>query len=242
MAFLFHLFFLSLSCRLIALITFLAAQSTLDSSWSLFSHYQHTYLNTFNEIVPPIDSVMDATSLLALPSSPAPSGLQIFAIFINFFFPALALIVVSIRAAGRFATGRFGWDDWLVCIAMVLSVGETIISFFCTLTDYTLRYPESCSLSLTIDIYSYKNQLHRHPARADPSARPNPRSDLGLRSANPLQPHPSPGQVFRLDLLVSTVRTERWCPQVCRMAQRGQYRADGRCVFGNHIAVSACGV
>lgn len=74
---------------------------------------------------------MDATSLLSLPSSPAPSGLQIFAIFVNFFFPALALIVVTIRAVGRFATNRFGWDDWLVCIAMVLSVGETVISFFC---------------------------------------------------------------------------------------------------------------
>ncbi|KAM7184660.1 hypothetical protein V8F33_012863 [Rhypophila sp. PSN 637] len=79
---------------------------------------------------------MDATSLLALPSSPAPSGLQIFAIFVNFFFPALALIVVTTRAAGRFATGRFGWDDWLVCIAMVLSVGETVISFFFIKTNF----------------------------------------------------------------------------------------------------------
>lgn len=83
---------------------------------------------------------MDATSLLALPSSPAPSGLQIFAIFVNFFFPALALIVVIIRAAGRVATGRFGWDDWLVCIAMVLSVGETVISFFCMFQYYILSF------------------------------------------------------------------------------------------------------
>lgn len=74
---------------------------------------------------------MDAASILSLPSSPAPTGLQIFAIFVNFFFPGLALIVVTTRAAGRFATSQFGWDDWLVCIAMVMSVGETVISFFC---------------------------------------------------------------------------------------------------------------
>ena len=50
---------------------------------------------------------MDAASILSLPSSPAPSGLQIFAIFVNFFFPGLALIVVTTRAAGRFATNQF---------------------------------------------------------------------------------------------------------------------------------------
>ena len=77
-------------------------------------------------------SVMDASSsLLALPNTPA-SGLQIFAIFVNFFFPAVALVVVSIRVAGRVATSNLAIDDWLVCIAMLMSVAETIISYFCT--------------------------------------------------------------------------------------------------------------
>lgn len=76
--------------------------------------------------------VMDASSLLTLPTSPAASGLQIFALFINFFFPALALLIVSVRVAGRLASGLFAVDDWLVCIAMLMSVAETVISFFCT--------------------------------------------------------------------------------------------------------------
>lgn len=75
---------------------------------------------------------MDASSLLALPTSPEASGLQIFALFINFFFPALALLVVSIRVAGRLAARQFAVDDSLVCIAMLMSVAETVISFFCT--------------------------------------------------------------------------------------------------------------
>lgn len=75
---------------------------------------------------------MDAFSLLALPTSPAASGLQTFALFINFFFPALALVVVSARVAGRVVASRLAVEDWLVCLAMLLSVAETVISFFCT--------------------------------------------------------------------------------------------------------------
>ncbi len=71
------------------------------------------------------------TAFLDLSAYPPPTGLQIFAIFITFFFPALALVVVGIRAAGRLATHQFGWDDWLVSIAMLLSVAETVISYFC---------------------------------------------------------------------------------------------------------------
>ncbi|KAL2258980.1 hypothetical protein VTK26DRAFT_7498 [Humicola hyalothermophila] len=79
---------------------------------------------------------MDAATLLALPSSPAPSGLQTFAIFVNFFFPALALVVVSIRVAGRVVASQFALDDWLVCVAMLLSIGETAISFFFIKTNF----------------------------------------------------------------------------------------------------------
>ncbi|KAK3333315.1 hypothetical protein B0T19DRAFT_122478 [Cercophora scortea] len=78
---------------------------------------------------------MDAASILALPSTPA-TGLQILALFINFFFPGLALVVVVTRAAGRLASNQFGWDDWLVCIAMLMSIAETIISFFFIKTNF----------------------------------------------------------------------------------------------------------
>ncbi|KAG7290729.1 hypothetical protein NEMBOFW57_000732 [Staphylotrichum longicolle] len=79
---------------------------------------------------------MDASSLLALPTFPAPTGLQNFALFINFFFPALALLVVSVRVAGRVAASQFAADDWLVCVAMLMSVAETIISFFFIKTNF----------------------------------------------------------------------------------------------------------
>ncbi|KAK3357093.1 hypothetical protein B0T25DRAFT_146694 [Lasiosphaeria hispida] len=77
---------------------------------------------------------MDATSML--PPNSGPPRLQVFALFVNFFFPALALVVVSTRAAGRLATRQFGWDDWLVCIAMMMSVAETVISYFFIKTNF----------------------------------------------------------------------------------------------------------
>jgi len=40
---------------------------------------------------------------------PTPTSLQTFAIAIVFVFPALALVVVITRAAGRIAIRQFGW-------------------------------------------------------------------------------------------------------------------------------------
>ncbi|KAK3996041.1 hypothetical protein QBC44DRAFT_366012 [Cladorrhinum sp. PSN332] len=80
-------------------------------------------------------SSSSSTSLLALPTTPA-SSLQIFALFVNFFFPALALIVVSVRVAGRVATAHFAVDDWLVCIAMLMAIAQTILSFFFIKTNF----------------------------------------------------------------------------------------------------------
>lgn len=74
---------------------------------------------------------MDSSTLLALPTAPPPSRPQIFVLVINFLFPALALLVVSVRVAGRVAANQFAVDDWLVCIAMLMSIAETVISFFC---------------------------------------------------------------------------------------------------------------
>ncbi|KAB5558618.1 hypothetical protein GE09DRAFT_119580 [Coniochaeta sp. 2T2.1] len=67
---------------------------------------------------------------------PTPTSLQIFAIAIIFVFPALALVVVIIRSAGRIAIRQFGWDDWLICIAMLLSIAETVISYFFIKTNF----------------------------------------------------------------------------------------------------------
>ncbi|KAH6624705.1 hypothetical protein B0J18DRAFT_186795 [Chaetomium sp. MPI-SDFR-AT-0129] len=61
---------------------------------------------------------------------------QVFALFVNFFFPALALIIVCIRVAGRLVARQFAADDWLVCVAMFMSVAETVISFFFIKTNF----------------------------------------------------------------------------------------------------------
>jgi len=72
--------------------------------------------------------------------------LQIFAVFVNFFFPALAFIFVTARAIGRVTTRQFGLDDWLVCIAMLMSLAETVISYFCGFY-LTALYPRAILLT-----------------------------------------------------------------------------------------------
>ncbi|KAK4146132.1 uncharacterized protein C8A04DRAFT_9984 [Dichotomopilus funicola] len=67
--------------------------------------------------------------------TPPPPG-QVFAFFVNFFFPALALVIVCIRVAGRLVARQFAADDWLVCVAMFMSVAETVISFFFIKTNF----------------------------------------------------------------------------------------------------------
>ncbi len=62
-----------------------------------------------------------------LPSSP----MQNISIGIVIAVTALALIVVSIRVAARLWAKQFGLDDWLISIAMVISVAETYASYMC---------------------------------------------------------------------------------------------------------------
>ncbi|KAK3375397.1 hypothetical protein B0H63DRAFT_563309 [Podospora didyma] len=110
---------------------------------------------------------MDA-SRFPPPTYPAPSGLQIFALFVNFFFPALALFVVATRAAGRLATRQFGLDDWLICIAMLMSVAETVISYFFIKTNFVGIRPEQVPLHDPTEalIWSYAVQILYNPVLA----------------------------------------------------------------------------
>ncbi|SPO02965.1 related to integral membrane protein PTH11 [Cephalotrichum gorgonifer] len=66
----------------------------------------------------------------------ATSARQNVALFILFFFPALALVTVSLRAAGRWAWRQFGWDDTLICVAMFMSALETAASYKFIKTNY----------------------------------------------------------------------------------------------------------
>jgi hypothetical protein len=45
------------------------------------------------------------------------------ALFMVFFFPALALITVCLRIYNRLSSKSFGWDDGLIIAAMVCSKG-----------------------------------------------------------------------------------------------------------------------
>ncbi|KAF8848760.1 hypothetical protein BDZ45DRAFT_664032 [Acephala macrosclerotiorum] len=57
------------------------------------------------------------------------SSLQELALFIVVFFPALAIIVVCLRTYSRASTGQFGLDDALIIVAMVMSIGETYVTW-----------------------------------------------------------------------------------------------------------------
>ena len=107
---------------------------------------------------------MEAASVLT--SKPGMARLQVFALFVNFFFPAVALIIVSTRAAGRLAIRQFGWDDWLVCIAMLMSVAETVISYFCMCTPL--------GLGVYLDAPANSQQLSRQISLASPSIKYRP--------------------------------------------------------------------
>ncbi|KAL5601502.1 hypothetical protein BROUX41_002520 [Berkeleyomyces rouxiae] len=57
------------------------------------------------------------------------SSKQDLAFAILFIFPILALMVVSLRIYARLKFRQFGVDDTLICIAMVISIGETFSSY-----------------------------------------------------------------------------------------------------------------
>lgn len=58
-----------------------------------------------------MDGTAGGTTAYAMGVPDATSPLQMVALFIIFFFPAVALVVVSLRAAGRWAWRQFGWGE-----------------------------------------------------------------------------------------------------------------------------------
>ncbi|TLD30909.1 hypothetical protein PspLS_02054 [Pyricularia sp. CBS 133598] len=75
------------------------------------------------------------SSAFDIPTEPT-SELQTVAIAIIFIFPALALLVVVLRAMGRASTRQFGLDDWLISIAMLLSLIQTLMSYLFIKTNF----------------------------------------------------------------------------------------------------------
>lgn len=48
--------------------------------------------------------------------------LQQVALFLNFFFPALSVIAVALRAYSRIKTRQWGLDDYLILIALLFAL------------------------------------------------------------------------------------------------------------------------
>ncbi|KAI1337819.1 hypothetical protein F5Y15DRAFT_145016 [Xylariaceae sp. FL0016] len=73
---------------------------------------------------------------LVMPSVDPSSSEQNAAIVITLAFPAVALLIVCIRIAGRVSSHQFGWDDGLVSIAMTFSLVETAASYMFIKTNF----------------------------------------------------------------------------------------------------------
>ncbi|KAK3344258.1 hypothetical protein B0T25DRAFT_462534 [Lasiosphaeria hispida] len=64
------------------------------------------------------------------------SPLQQFGIAVNFFFPALALVVIGLRIYSKASMKSFGADDAFICLAMIFSIALTIASYFYIKTNF----------------------------------------------------------------------------------------------------------
>ncbi|KAK5660703.1 hypothetical protein OQA88_12068 [Cercophora sp. LCS_1] len=64
------------------------------------------------------------------------SPLQIFGYVITCFFPALSLVVCCLRIYSRTLAKGFGWDDWLIFIAMFLALPQAVFTIFVLKSGY----------------------------------------------------------------------------------------------------------
>ncbi|KAI1453267.1 hypothetical protein F4805DRAFT_478631 [Annulohypoxylon moriforme] len=91
----------------------------------------------------------------AYPYSPLQQG----GFFILFFFPAIALIVVGLRIYGRVRSRQFGWDDALVCIAMMFSIAETACSYMAMRTAFLGVHVYDIPMTADISLGMYWNYI-----------------------------------------------------------------------------------
>ncbi|KAK8029700.1 hypothetical protein PG993_010991 [Apiospora rasikravindrae] len=85
--------------------------------------------------------------MASIPDAPVPAEstdlstyptttLQQIGFFIIFFFPALALLVVSLRVYSRFSARTFGWDDGFIVAAMITALAEASCSYVMMKLDF----------------------------------------------------------------------------------------------------------
>ncbi|KAI1649672.1 hypothetical protein F4815DRAFT_499428 [Daldinia loculata] len=87
------------------------------------------------------------------------SPLQHGGLFILFFFPAIAFIVVALRVYGRVRSRQFGWDDGLACVAMMFSIAETGCSYMGMRTAYLGVHVYDIPMTADVSLGMYWNYV-----------------------------------------------------------------------------------
>ncbi|KAI0135654.1 hypothetical protein F4814DRAFT_444468 [Daldinia grandis] len=87
------------------------------------------------------------------------SPLQHGGLFILFFFPAIAVIVVGLRVYGRVRSRQFGWDDGLACVAMMFSIAETGCSYMAMRTAFLGVHIYDIPMTADVSLGMYWNYV-----------------------------------------------------------------------------------
>lgn len=62
------------------------------------------------------------------------------ALAITCIFPIIAALFVAARTVSRYLGQNFGWDDWLMYLALVLTLGQTITIYECEYAAHSHAY------------------------------------------------------------------------------------------------------
>ncbi|KAK3363387.1 hypothetical protein B0T25DRAFT_596600 [Lasiosphaeria hispida] len=88
-----------------------------------------------SKIPRPVQKLEDA--FIVIPDGPYPyDGLQILGYFLIIFFPLLSLTVCGLRVHSRRLSKGFGWDDWLIFLAMALALVQAVLTSFVLKSGY----------------------------------------------------------------------------------------------------------
>jgi len=58
-------------------------------------------------------------------------GRQAGALAVTCLFPILAALFVAGRTLSRYLGQNYGWDDWLILLALLLLLGQTVTIYEC---------------------------------------------------------------------------------------------------------------
>lgn len=96
--------------------------------------------------------------------------LQQVALFLNFFFPALAIVFVALRAYSRIKTRQWGLDDYLILVALLCALLMCGPFYMCRFPQKTTEklVPKSRQQSLIMSLRRHQTHVLRLAARGRP--------------------------------------------------------------------------